>query len=94
VFRPLVTRMALAVTSRLEEDPASKTAGFIIDTPGTISQGKGGVYENIEHIISEFSGASCACLVLSSLSPAYAYLIYIFHPQHSHGRKKPHTNTT
>ncbi|KAJ4301664.1 Cleavage polyadenylation factor subunit clp1 [Kalmusia sp. IMI 367209] len=55
VFRPLVTRMALAVTSRLEEDSASKQTGFIIDSPGGISQGKAGVYENIEHIISEFS---------------------------------------
>jgi polyribonucleotide 5'-hydroxyl-kinase len=74
VFRPLVTRMALAVTSRLEEDPPSKTAGFIIDTPGAIAQGKAGVYENIEHIISEFSGASCACLVSSFLPPTHAYL--------------------
>lgn len=57
VFRPLVTRMALAVTSRLEEDKESRQAGLIIDTPGTIAQGKAGVYENIEHIISEFSGA-------------------------------------
>jgi polyribonucleotide 5'-hydroxyl-kinase len=57
LFRPLVTRMALAVTSRLEEDKVSKPAGFIIDAPGAISQGKGGVYENIEHIVSEFSGA-------------------------------------
>lgn len=57
LFKPLVTRMALAVTSRLEEDKASKHSGFIIDSPGGISQGRGGVYENIEHIISEFSGA-------------------------------------
>ena len=57
LFKPLVTRMALAVTSRLEEDRASKQAGFIIDSPGTISAGKAGVYENIEHIVSEFSGA-------------------------------------
>jgi polyribonucleotide 5'-hydroxyl-kinase len=56
-FRPLVTRMALAVTSRLEEDAEAKTTGCIIDTPGAISHGKGGVYENIQHIISEFSGA-------------------------------------
>ncbi|KAL5115674.1 Cleavage polyadenylation factor subunit clp1 [Pleosporales sp. CAS-2024a] len=55
VFKPLVTRMALAVTSRLEEDKLSKQAGFIIDSPGAISQGKNGVYENIEHIVSEFS---------------------------------------
>lgn len=57
LFKPLVTRMALAVTSRLVEDKASRHTGFIIDSPGAISQGKGGVYENIEHIISEFSGA-------------------------------------
>lgn len=57
LFKPLVTRMALAVTSRLEEDKASKQAGFIIDSSGTISAGKTGVYENIEHIVSEFSGA-------------------------------------
>ncbi|OSS44176.1 hypothetical protein B5807_11246 [Epicoccum nigrum] len=55
LFKPLVTRMALAVTSRLEEDKASKQAGFIIDSSGSISAGKGGVYENIEHIVSEFS---------------------------------------
>jgi polyribonucleotide 5'-hydroxyl-kinase len=56
-FRPLVTRMALAVTSRLEEDPEVRVAGCIIDTAGSSSQGKGGMYENIQHIISEFSGA-------------------------------------
>ncbi|KAF2129546.1 Clp1-domain-containing protein [Dothidotthia symphoricarpi CBS 119687] len=55
IFRPLVTRMALAVTSRLEEDKASKQAGFIIDSSGAISHGRAGVYENIEHIVSEFS---------------------------------------
>ncbi|KAF2121540.1 Pre-mRNA cleavage complex II protein Clp1-domain-containing protein [Lophiotrema nucula] len=55
IFKPLVTRMALAVMSRLEEDRMSKQAGLLIDTPGAISAGKGGVYDNIEHIISEFS---------------------------------------
>jgi polyribonucleotide 5'-hydroxyl-kinase len=65
VFRPLVTRMALAVTSRLEVDNLSKQAGFIIDSSGAISQGKNGVYENIEHIVSEFSGA---CDVLNRSS--------------------------
>ncbi|EUC32290.1 hypothetical protein COCCADRAFT_5965 [Bipolaris zeicola 26-R-13] len=55
VFKPLVTRMALAVTSRLEEDKLSKQAGFIIDSSGAISHGKNGVYDNIEHIVSEFS---------------------------------------
>ncbi|KAF2010081.1 Clp1-domain-containing protein, partial [Aaosphaeria arxii CBS 175.79] len=55
LFRPLVTRMALAVTSRLEEDSTAKQAGFIVDSPASIAQGKAGVYENIEHIVSEFS---------------------------------------
>jgi polyribonucleotide 5'-hydroxyl-kinase len=68
VFKPLVTRMALAVTSRLEEDILSKQAGFIIDSSGAISQGKNGVYENIEHIVSEFSGA-CDVLIYSPLAP-------------------------
>lgn len=65
-FKPIVTRMALAVMSRLDEDKTSKQAGFIIDSPGAISQGKAGVYENIEHIISEFSGA---CDVLAQEPP-------------------------
>jgi polyribonucleotide 5'-hydroxyl-kinase len=65
VFKPLVTRMALAVTSRLEEDKVSKQAGFIIDSAGAISQGKNGVYDNIEHIVSEFSGA-CDVLIYFS----------------------------
>lgn len=69
LFKPLVTRMALAVTSRLEEDRASKQAGFIIDSPGTISAGKAGVYENIEHIVSEFSGACDVTTIPFSPAP-------------------------
>lgn len=56
VFKPLITRMALAVTSRLQEDQASKHAGFLIDTPGSVSKVKGGSYDNLDHIASEFSG--------------------------------------
>ena len=70
LFKPLVTRMALAVTSRLEEDKASKQAGFIIDSSGAISQGKNGVYENIEHIVSEFSGTYILQKPLSSFPPS------------------------
>ena len=55
VFRPLVTRVALAVTSRLEEDAASKSAGFVVDTEGGMAGGRGGAYDNVEHVISEFS---------------------------------------
>jgi polyribonucleotide 5'-hydroxyl-kinase len=74
VFRPLVTRMALAVTSRLEEDTASKQAGLIIDSPGSMAQGKNGSYENIEHIVSEFSGAFPALHSPSSHTHPSIYL--------------------
>lgn len=57
VFKALVTRLALAVMSRLQDDEEAKETGCIIDTPGVISQGKGG-YELIQHIVSEFSGKS------------------------------------
>lgn len=50
IFRPLVTRMALAVSSRMEADKACRSAGMIIDSPGGIGLGQ------IEHIVSEFSG--------------------------------------
>lgn len=55
IFKPVLTRMALAVTSRLADDPAIRDTGLIIDTPGVISQGKG-AYDLISHIVSEFSG--------------------------------------
>ncbi|KAF2755377.1 mRNA cleavage and polyadenylation factor IA/II complex [Pseudovirgaria hyperparasitica] len=55
IFRPLITRMALAVTSRLTEDASARVAGCIIDTPGSIAAGKAGHYDAIAHIISEFS---------------------------------------
>lgn len=56
LFKPVLTRMALAATSRLSDDPAIKNSGMIIDTPGVISQGKGS-YDLISHIVSEFSGS-------------------------------------
>ncbi|KAI9848023.1 MAG: Cleavage polyadenylation factor subunit clp1 [Sclerophora amabilis] len=54
LYKPIATRLALAVTSRLAEDQDAKDAGCIIDTSGVISQGKGG-YDIINHIVSEFS---------------------------------------
>ncbi len=56
-FKPIVTRLALSVMSRLQEDEEAREAGCIVDTPGVISQGKGG-YEVIQHIVSEFSSIS------------------------------------
>ena len=57
LFKPLVTRLALATGSRLEEDPEARVSGCIIDTPGSLSSGKASGYELIQHIASEFSGA-------------------------------------
>ncbi|KIN00369.1 hypothetical protein OIDMADRAFT_42295 [Oidiodendron maius Zn] len=54
LYKPVLTRMALAATSRLSDDLDIKNSGMIIDTPGVISQGKGG-YDLISHIVSEFS---------------------------------------
>lgn len=79
VFKPLVTRLALAVTSRMEEDKLSKEAGFIIDSSGAMSQG---VYDNIEHIVSEFSGA---CDVFISL---HYSLPPVFIPTHQDWRQQ------
>ncbi|KAK8212023.1 mRNA cleavage and polyadenylation factor IA/II complex [Phyllosticta capitalensis] len=64
MYRGLVTRMALAVTSRMSEDDEARRAGCIIDTPGGLSVDKKGVYEHIQHIVSEFSVN--AILVLGS----------------------------
>ncbi|KAI9712873.1 MAG: Cleavage polyadenylation factor subunit clp1 [Chrysothrix sp. TS-e1954] len=49
VFKPLVTRMALAVTSRLEADATVKETGLLIDPGGKISVGA------IAHVVSELS---------------------------------------
>jgi polyribonucleotide 5'-hydroxyl-kinase len=55
LYKSILTRLALAAASRLADDPVIKSTGMIIDTPGVISQGKGG-YDLISHIVSEFSG--------------------------------------
>ena len=53
-FKPIVTRLALSVMNRLQDEDEAKKAGCIVDTPGVISQGKGG-YDIIQHTVSEFS---------------------------------------
>ncbi len=55
LFKPIVSRLALAAQGRMDKDEAVRETGMIIDTPGVISQGKGG-YDLITHIVSEFSG--------------------------------------
>ncbi len=54
MFKPIVTRLALAVMSRLQEDEDAREVGCLVDTPGVISQGKGG-YDIIQHVVAEFS---------------------------------------
>ena len=58
VYKPIMTRLALSVMNRLQDDSEAKTTGCVIDTPGVISQGKAG-YDVIHHAVSEFSGESC-----------------------------------
>jgi polyribonucleotide 5'-hydroxyl-kinase len=56
LYKALVTRLALAVTGRMDDDEEVKPSGVFIDTPGSISSGKGNNYDLIQHIVSEFSG--------------------------------------
>ncbi|EEH22663.2 hypothetical protein PABG_04874 [Paracoccidioides brasiliensis Pb03] len=41
LYKPIVSRLALAVAGRLVEDTDAKEAGIIIDTPGILGQGEG-----------------------------------------------------
>lgn len=54
VYKALVTRTALSVTNRLEEDAAAKQSGLIIDTPGSLNDPKSN-YDIVAHLVSEFS---------------------------------------
>ncbi|CAJ2514093.1 Uu.00g022120.m01.CDS01 [Anthostomella pinea] len=51
-FKRLLSRLAVASTSRLTEDPGVKTSGMLIDSGGV--NAKGG-YDHIAHIVAEFS---------------------------------------
>ncbi|PGH26948.1 hypothetical protein AJ80_01331 [Polytolypa hystricis UAMH7299] len=64
LYKPIISRLALAVMGRLAEDPEAREAGVIIDTPGIISQGKGVGDDIIHHIVTEFSVSTI--LVLGS----------------------------
>ena len=54
VYKALITRTALSVMNRMEQDPAAKQSGLIIDTPGSLNDPKSN-YDLISHLISEFS---------------------------------------
>jgi polyribonucleotide 5'-hydroxyl-kinase len=63
-YKALVSRLALAVTGRLQDDGEAREAGVIIDTPGSIASGKGGAtgYDLISHIVSEFAVSNIVVL--------------------------------
>lgn len=54
LFKPIVTRMALAVTSRLEGDVAVRDSGILAELAGSVCAVKEGM-EIIAHVISELS---------------------------------------
>jgi polyribonucleotide 5'-hydroxyl-kinase len=54
VYKSIITRMALSVMNRLEEDSAVKKSGLFIDTPGALNDPKNN-YGLLQHIVSEFS---------------------------------------
>ena len=55
LFKPIVRRLALSVTNRLQDDLDTRQTGCIIDTTGNISQGKAN-YNIIQHVVAEFQG--------------------------------------
>ena len=54
LYKSLISRLAGAATARMAEDPAVRSAGMIIDTPGVNMSGKSGP-EVLAHIVEEFS---------------------------------------
>ncbi len=54
IFKPVCSRLALAVTGRLDEDEEVKRSGIIVDTSGISSAGKNS-YEVLSHTASEFN---------------------------------------
>ncbi|KAI1386638.1 Clp1-domain-containing protein [Hypoxylon trugodes] len=53
LFKRILSRLAVATTSRLAEDPDVKKSGLLIDTGG-VGVAKGS-YDHIAHIVAEFS---------------------------------------
>lgn len=68
IYNSVVSKLALAVSGRLAEDPEARSAGLIVDTSGSISNPRGGSasssYSTIQHIVSEF--AISVILILGS----------------------------
>ncbi len=55
-YKSIITKLALAVSGRLTEDPLAKESGLLIDTPGTLSNTTKPLSATIlQHIVSDFS---------------------------------------
>lgn len=55
-YKSVLSKLALAVSGRLNEDPLAKEAGSLIDTPGTLANTTKPLAANIiQHIVSEFA---------------------------------------
>lgn len=61
LFKPISTRLALAVTGRFSDDPDVREAGMLVDIAGSACSGKKGI-EVVTHVISEFSSRLLAHL--------------------------------
>ncbi|KAK5275817.1 Cleavage polyadenylation factor subunit clp1, partial [Exophiala xenobiotica] len=57
VYRAQISRLALAVSGRIAQDPEARESGLIIDTPGTLISTKDGAvgYGIIQDIVAEFA---------------------------------------
>ncbi len=55
-YKAILSKLALAVSGRLTEDPLAKETGLLVDTPGTLANTTKPLASNIiQHIVSEFS---------------------------------------
>ncbi|KAI1493539.1 Pre-mRNA cleavage complex II protein Clp1-domain-containing protein [Biscogniauxia mediterranea] len=55
LYRRLASRLAVASSSRLADDPDVRTAGMLIDTVSINNAAGKGAYDHIAHIVAEFS---------------------------------------
>lgn len=64
LYKPIITRLALATRGRMGDDERAGEGGLIVDTPGVVAAGRNG-YELISHMVEEFSGTSSSLIHLS-----------------------------
>lgn len=67
IYHPVVSKVALAASGRLAEDPEARHTGLIVDTPGSIINPRSG-YSTIQHLVSEFGISTILVLGSERLS--------------------------